>query len=239
MRVNTYDRQALHEVWAQKEYEDEHFTIGPNDVVVDIGAHIGTFSVWAAKQATSGRVYAFEPNQENYRLLEENKQLNNLTNLHLFNLAVSNQVGEAVLFNSDHHSLSHSFFEVGAPNQTTVRTTSLAEILQANGIHRVNYLKIDAEGAEYLIVLNTPARALRRIDKIIIEYHDYLNHDHTYQDLEKYLAENGFEVELGASAVQRALLKIGLLKARRTDFQEASLPSEAYEYEHASDLSLS
>jgi FkbM family methyltransferase len=121
MRVNTYDRQALHEVWAQKEYEDEHFTIGPNDVVVDIGAHIGTFSVWAAKQATSGRVYAFEPNQENYRLLEENKQLNNLPNLHLFNLAVSNQVGEAVLFNSDHHSLSHSFFEVGAPNQTLIR----------------------------------------------------------------------------------------------------------------------
>jgi len=221
MRVNTYDRQATYEVWRLKEYQNEHFTIGLGDVVIDIGAHIGAFSVWAARQATCGRVYAFEPNDENYDLLEENKQLNDLTNLHTFKLAVSDKAGEAVLFNSEHMSLSHSFFEAGAQNKTIVRTISLAEILQANDVDRVNYLKIDAEGAEYLILLNTPSKVLRKVDKIFIEYHDYLSHGHNYNDLIRYLADNGFQVEIGASAFHRHILKVGLLKARRTGFQKA------------------
>jgi len=107
MRVNTFDRQATYEVWRLKEYENKHFTIGLSDVVIDIGAHIGAFSVWAARQATRGRIFAFEPNEENYGLLEENKKLNDLTNLQIFKLAVSNKAGEAVLFNSEHMSLSH------------------------------------------------------------------------------------------------------------------------------------
>lgn len=221
MRVNTYDKQATYEVWRLKEYENEHFTIGPGDVVIDIGAHIGAFSVWAARQATSGQVYAFEPNPENYGLLEENKQLNALTNLQTFELAVSDKVGEAVLFNSDHMSLSHSFFEAGNQNKTVVHTTSLAEILQTNDIDRVNYLKIDAEGAEYLILLNTPSKVLSRVDKIFIEYHDYLAHGHNYNDLIKYLIDDGFKVEIGASAFHRHILKMGLLKATRSPFRKS------------------
>ena len=221
MRVNTYDKQATYEVWRLKEYENERFTIGAGDIVIDIGAHIGAFSVWAAKQAISGQVYAFEPNLENYGLLEENKQLNALTNLQTFELAVSDKVGEAVLFNSEHMSLSHSFFEASSQNKTVVRTTSLAEILQTNKIDRVNYLKIDVEGAEYLILLNTPSKVLSRVDKIFIEYHDYLDHGHKYNDLVKYLVDNGFEVEIGASAFHRHILKMGLLKATRSPFHKS------------------
>lgn len=223
MRVNTFDRQATYEVWRLKEYETKHFTIGLSDVVIDIGAHIGAFSVWAARQATRGRIFAFEPNEENYGLLEENKQLNDLTNLQTFKLAVSNKGGEAVLFNSEHMSLSHSFFEADTQNRTIVRTISLAEILQANDVDRVNYLKIDAEGAEYLILLNTPSKVLRKVDKIFIEYHDYLAHGHNYKDLIRYLVDNGFQVETGASAFHRHILKVGLLKARRTGFRKSLL----------------
>lgn len=215
MRVNTFDRQAVHEVWRLKAYEDEHFTICARDVVIDIGAHIGAFSVRAATQANSGTVYAFEPNGENYGLLEENKLLNDLTNLHIFKLAVSNEAGEAVLFNSEYHNMTHSFFEDGVQNKTTIRTISLADILQTNDIERVNYLKIDAEGAEYLIVLNTPSNVLLKIDKIFIEYHDNLDHGHNFKELIRFLIGNGFQVETVGSAFSRHILKLGLLKARR------------------------
>ena len=214
MRGNSYDMAAINHVWRKREYASEDFIIRPGDVVIDIGAHIGAFSVWAARQAASGRVYAFEPNDENYRLLEENKKLNDLTNLETFKLAVSDKAGEAVLFNSERRSLAHSLFEVGEGHHTVVRTISLAEILLANQIDRVNYLKIDAEGAEYLVVLNTPSKILCRIDKIFIEYHDYLHHGHNYEDLKKYLAENGFQVETGGGAYHRHILKMGFLKAR-------------------------
>jgi len=215
IRVNTFDKQAIYEVWRLKEYETEHFVIDPSDVIIDIGAHIGTFSVWAAQKAVSGRVISFEPDPENYALLEENKDLNHLTNLHTVNSAVSETRGQVRLFTSDYHNMTHSFFEEGTRVNTLVDTVSLADILQEYGLEKVHYLKIDAEGAEYQIILNTPASVLRRIDKIFIEYHDYLNHGYNYRDLIGYLGENGFQTETGASAFHRHILKMGLIKARR------------------------
>jgi FkbM family methyltransferase len=213
MRVNTYDRLAAHEVWGFEEYKDENFTIESSDVIIDIGAHIGSFSVWAARQTPNGSVYAFEPNDENFFFLEENKKLNNLTNLKTFKLAVSEKDGEACFFNSDHLSMSHSFFETGMENSITVRTVSLAGILEANQIEHVDYLKIDAEGAEYLILLNTPPEVLNKVDKILLEYHDYLDHGHHYSDIEKYLADNGFQVEITRSFLFRYIFKQGFIKA--------------------------
>lgn len=215
IRVNSFDKQALYEVWKLKEYETEYFVIRPGDVIIDIGAHIGTFSVWAAQKAASGHVFAFEPDPENYALLEENKHLNHLTNLHIVNSAVSEVRGQAMLFTSDYHNMTHSFFEEGTRDNTLVDTISLADILQEYGLERVQYLKIDAEGAEYQIILKTPASVLQRIDKIFIEYHDYLNHGYDYKDLTGYLAENGFQTEIGASAFHRHILKMGLIMARR------------------------
>lgn len=215
MRVKSYDRVAALEVWRLEEYKDDEFCIGSKDVVIDIGAHIGAFSVWAARQAVNGRVFAFEPNLENHNLLMENRQLNGLTNLEIFNAAASNLDGEAAFFNSEHSSVSHSFFEPGVQNATKVRTVSLAGILSDNHIEHVNYLKIDAEGAEYLIVLHTPPEVLGRVDKIFIEYHDYLDHGHHYKDIEKYLTENGFRVETGKNLFMRYVLKQGYIKAVR------------------------
>lgn len=216
MRVRSYDRVAAVEVWRLEDYKDNDFVIQPSDVVVDIGAHIGAFSVWAARQAVNGKVYAFEPNRENHDLLVENRQLNGLTNLEIFNAAASNLDGEAAFFNSE-SSISHSFFEPGIENATKVRTMSLAAILADNQLERVNYLKIDAEGAEYLIVLNTPPDVLRKVDKIFIEYHDYLDHGHHYKDIEAYLRKNGFKVETGKNLFMRYVLKQGYIKAVREE----------------------
>lgn len=213
MRVNTYDRLAAHEVWGFEEYKDDNFIIKPTDVIIDIGAHIGSFSVWAARQAPKGHIYAFEPNDENFSLLEENKNLNSLTNLEVHKIAVAEKEGEASFFNSDHLSMSHSFFETGVENSTIVRTMSLAGILDAHQIDHVDYLKIDAEGAEYLILLNTPPEVLNKVDKILLEYHDYLDHGHHYSDIEKYLKANGFQVEIARSALFRYIFKQGFIKA--------------------------
>src|SRR5688572_16229123 len=89
MRVRSFDKWAAYQVWKFGEYKDKNFFIKPKDVILDIGGHIGSFSIWAAQQASKGKVYTFEPNRENFQLLKENKKLNRATNLHIFNLAVS------------------------------------------------------------------------------------------------------------------------------------------------------
>lgn len=215
MRVKSFDKWAAYQVWKFGEYTDKHFTILPKDTIVDIGGHIGSFSIWAAKQAFKGKVFTFEPNLENFKLLKENKEINNVSNLQIYNTAVSDKVGNISFFNSDHQSMGHSMYEHELPNKTTVDATTLEEILKSNKIEKVNFLKIDAEGAEYPILLNANVNLLNKVDKIFIEYHDYLNHGKTYQDIEQHLKSHGFEVELGANIFQRKLLKLGFLKARR------------------------
>ncbi len=215
IRVNTFDRQAIYEVWKMKEYQNRHFTIGRGEVIVDIGAHIGAFSVWAAQQADAGQVLAFEPNPGNYALLVENGRLNQLTNLRTFNSAVSMGRGQAKLYSSDHHNMTHSFFEEAGGAYDLVPTLSLGDILEEHRLKTVDYLKIDAEGAEYDIILHAPAEVLRRVDKIFIEYHDYLDHGHSHKELRGRLAASGFEIEIGASAFHRHILKLGLIMAHR------------------------
>jgi FkbM family methyltransferase len=215
MRVKSFDKWAAYQVWKFGEYSDKHFTIQPKDIIVDIGGHIGSFSIWAAKQAFNGKVFTFEPNTENFQLLKENKRINKVSNLQIYNMAVSDKVGKVSFFNSEHQSMGHSMYEDELPNKTTVDATTLLEILKTNKIKKVDFLKIDAEGAEYPILLNANATLLNKIDKIFIEYHDYLNHGKTYQDITNHLKSHGFEVELGANIFQRKMLKLGFLKARR------------------------
>ncbi len=155
MRVGSYDKWATYQAWKFGEYKSKDFTIKSTDIVIDIGGHIGSFSIWAAQQAKDGEVYTFEPNHENFSLLKENKKINGISNLKIFNLAVSDTSGEVTFFNSAHQSMGHSLYENGLPNKTVVKTISLAEILESNHIERVDFLKIDAEGAEYSILLNT------------------------------------------------------------------------------------
>ena len=215
MRVRSFDKWAAYQVWKFGEYKDKNFFIKPKDVILDIGGHIGSFSIWAAQQASKGKVYTFEPNRENFQLLKENKKLNHATNLHIFNLAVSERAGKVSFFNSAHQSMGHSLYEDTMPNKTIVNATTLSEILKTNRIDKVDFLKIDAEGAEYPILLNATSNVLSRVNKIFVEYHDYLNHGKTYQDIANHLRINGFEVELGANIFQRKMLKLGMLKAIR------------------------
>ncbi|MBL8098541.1 MAG: FkbM family methyltransferase [Anaerolineales bacterium] len=215
LRVGSFDKWAMYQVWKFGDYKSKSFAIQPTDTIIDIGGHIGSFSIWAAKQAHQGKVFTFEPNTENFLLLRENKELNQIANLEIFNLAVSDKIGEITLFNSMQQNMGHSIYESHLLNHTLVKTIPLDEILKANQIEKVDLLKVDAEGAEYPILLNASSHTLQKIDKIILEYHDYLNHEYTYQDIKNHLENNGFVVERKTSLYRQSVLKLGVLIARR------------------------
>ena len=66
---------ALTNVWMINEYDIEDFEINVNDTVIDIGAHIGLFSLLVSQLCKTGKILSFEPVRENFDLLVSNLKL--------------------------------------------------------------------------------------------------------------------------------------------------------------------
>lgn len=122
--------------------------------MLDVGAHLGYYTrIFSKLVQRSGTVWAFEPCPENYPLLKHNLSAARFGNIKIVNKAVSAQNGAATLFiSSGHsmHSLNASFTD--GQGQVEVETISLDSFLAANGVSSVDFIKIDVEGAEPLVM---------------------------------------------------------------------------------------
>jgi len=215
LRVWTSDKNTVWDVFKFKEYSpDKSFKIKPSDIVLDIGGNIGAFTVFAAR--TAKKVYVYEPLKENYDLLNENVKLNGLNNVKSFNFAVSDRVGKEEFFIGKGNIGGSSLYEKSYSNKKIeVHSVTLKKVFSDNNIKRINFLKLDAEGAEYKILLNAPKALLKRIDKIILEFHDNIpQHRHNYLDLKRLLEDNGFDVKIQTSFLLRKLYNLGRLSAK-------------------------
>lgn len=176
-------------IFSQGIYTPHNLPIEKDDVVVDIGANIGVFSIYAACK-TRNAVYAYEPFPENYEALEQNLRVNGLSNVKPHRLAVSDTSGIELFFNSG-TSQQHHLKKVtsGATNNyMEVPSITLKDIMDDNHIAQIDFLKMDCEGSEGIILRSTPEDYLHRIKKIAMEFHDHLSefkHDQIRDLLEK------------------------------------------------------
>lgn len=216
VRPWTSDKWVVWEIWGLNEY-DSFLSILPTDIVVDIGAQIGVFTVFASQKANRGQVLAFEPFSENFSLLQENINLNHCQNVQAFQMAVGkiNAPDTTDLFINPRNSGGHSTVAQVGDNKSTVQQISLAEIFSQNQIRKINYLKIDTEGSEFDILLTTPAKLLREIDQIGLEYHDYLSLSVKHDEIVQYLQLCGFRVEVVNYPVISQLYGLGNILATR------------------------
>ncbi|MDJ0637894.1 MAG: FkbM family methyltransferase [Paracoccaceae bacterium] len=149
--------------------------LGPDDVVIDLGAHVGNASIEFAHCAK--HVYAFEPNPRNFKELKA--QTRRYSNISVFEEAVSDKQGEAKLF-YENAKLGRHFegatilsgkSNIGYDKSYNVKTVSILDVLDRIG-EPVSLIKMDVEGAEYVILdaLITSGR-LAEIGKIYVECH--------------------------------------------------------------------
>ena len=169
IRVRSTDLMALTNVWMINEYDVEDFEINTNDTVIDIGAHIGLFSLLVSQLCKTGKILSFEPVSENFDLLVSNLKLNHIENISPFNMAVSKNSGRLDLFLNNDQS-AHNIFSKSSES-ISVESTSLQKIFDENKISSCKLLKLDCEGAEYQIIDSLPSEYLDKIQNIVMEYH--------------------------------------------------------------------
>lgn len=168
--------------WVAEEFRDrgayEQITtevaaalIRPGMTVLDVGANVGYFTmVFAERTGPSGRVFAFEPSPLIYQVLRRNVDANHLAHVTALDGALSDTTGNAALFRSTTDvmaSLRRIEHTIGGYD--TVRTWSLDDFAAQHALDRLDFLKIDVEGAERLVLSGGRGSLARFRPRLIVE----------------------------------------------------------------------
>ncbi len=182
----------------------------PGDTFVDVGAHIGYFSLLASKLVgAEGRVIAVEPDDANADRLEMHKQTNGCANIEIFRAVLSDAPGPKTFYvNADNdggHSLwdpgIHFFNEKSAanPQTRTLDGETLDSIIEKAGSPTVKLVKMDTEGAESHIVRGAPATlGGHEIPFVVGEVNDFglEQMGSSQQELRELMKANGYDTFL-------------------------------------------
>jgi len=133
-------------IWEPAETEIFRLSVKAGMTVVDIGAHVGYYSILASQLVgPTGQVYAFEPTPETLKLLHQNMTLNQVTNVQVLAAAVSDGIGTTLLYLDKVSPGSNTTSGGSSDKAITVSTITLDSIL---GDTKVDFIKIDIEGGE-------------------------------------------------------------------------------------------
>lgn len=161
-RQTEFERDIYREVIDRNVYQVSAFS--HEDVVVDVGMHVGMFSCLALEKG-AGVLYGFEANQDNFTMAERNVNQYK-AEIHLYKVAIwRSDIGETTLHfeNKEQNSGSGNVF---AQQGETVTAIGLDNALRH--VPKVRFLKIDAEGSEYPILYTAD---LSKIEEIAAEFH--------------------------------------------------------------------
>lgn len=199
VRPDSKDCETVFSYWTPGKvtYGIEGFGISDGDTIIDVGAHIGVVSVRMATGSKDVKVYALEPFPENYALLKQNIRENSLEGTIIpHQLAVSHVSGRRELFTCTERADGHTFyphkdFRFGRPIE--VDCISLTEFVSREAIERVDFLKMDAEGAEYDVFLEGDLSFLNKVTRMAVESHP-CHPEYGFGDIVAILKESGFQV---------------------------------------------
>ncbi len=179
--------------------------------MIDIGAHIGTFTLKAAKTVGGqGRVVAIEPNPETFAKLRDNVAFNKFTQVSLIQAACGDRPGCLRLFwgskvNTGLASLSKAnVIDSGADGRRSVEVDviPLDRIVEQAGLSRVDVIKIDTEGAETMIVKGATNTLARFRPFMVLETvdHHLTNMGSSLTQLDALMLSLGYEISRRISA---------------------------------------
>jgi len=186
---------VFNEITSQRTYNNDFICVEKDDLVVDIGFNYGLFSMTSLRYHP-GRIIAFEPNP---KLVKTFKGYFKESMIELHQKAVSNKNGHAIFYENLDPGMSTIFEDINnvSPEDSyEVEVINFNDFIISNNIEKIDYLKVDCEGAEYDIFETMPDDYLKNnIMKVAIEFHHKLS-DIKVQDLIERLKRNDFNIEL-------------------------------------------
>jgi FkbM family methyltransferase len=196
-RKGTEDEKVLAHSFDNDIYFKEipSFKPGKKPVIIDVGAHIGTFSLLAHLKYPESRVFALEASWNTFEILKRNVQFNQLP-IKVFHNALLDRDETVRLY---HNTLSgnwgHSITKKLSSSFEEVKAVSLENFVLENEIDFVDLIKLNCEGSEYSILLNTPEYIIKKIGAAIILYHqDLADLNYSINDLIALFRQNSFRV---------------------------------------------
>ena len=169
-------------------YERFGCVINNGDTVVDIGANVGAFANYAYYKGAD-KIYCFEPADTAFECLVRNKPLGTET----IKAAVGKTSGitKITLPSQDDTMLGSSFISNGVSNYAPVIT--IDTLFQEKVLNKIDFLKIDCEGAELDVMDGISDENLSKIKKIALEFHtNYLTEEDSARIMTR-MAEAGFQ----------------------------------------------
>lgn len=134
----------------------------PGDVYVDVGANIGYYTLVAAQRVgLEGKVIAYEPDTDNFSLLQANVNRNHLSQVSCFNLALSDRNAVGQLYLSEDNFGDHRIYVSADDRKSRTITLVNGEEHVLQQTTRIDFLKIDTQGYEFFVV-NGLARLIEK-----------------------------------------------------------------------------
>jgi len=166
----------------------------PGSVMIDVGAHFGGSAEWFANQGW--KIFAFEPDSENRQILESRFQ--DFDQVQIDQRAVSDRTENGVPFYVSEESTGISGlspFSAGHKEVGAVAVTSLSDVCQEQGIDHVDFLKIDTEGYDLMVLKGFPWNKMKpRVIECEFEDRKTVSLGYTFHDLARFLVDKGYTV---------------------------------------------
>jgi len=193
--MKNHEEDIFIEAFKEDPYRIKYVENG--ELVIDIGAYIGTFSLRCAieKHCT---VYSYEPSSINYSYLIENIKLNNMEHkIKAFKIAIGNKNGIRKFYYKPHHPGGSSFYKgENITEEEMVQCITLKNVFESNDILCCDTLKIDCESAEQEIFNEESIPYFKKTKYIVLEWHYY--DGNIYAD---YLRDINFSVLITGTGV--------------------------------------
>ncbi len=171
--------------------------VKPGDTVVEAGANMGSESILIGRLVGAGQVYCFEPNPYTFERLKINIAINELANVHAYDYALGEQNGN-ISFNIYpkgfcNPGMSSKYMETADSKKITVVQKTLDTFVAENNISKVDFIKMDIQGAEMDMLLGAAATIATHKPIIFTEACEPYNNT---RELYDKLKQQGYDIHL-------------------------------------------
>jgi FkbM family methyltransferase len=185
-KLTVYDFEDLTTLWAVW-CADEYRIPANAKTVVDAGANIGAFSLFAMTTAPDARIFALEPFPSTFEKLETAISHNGAANKVACRQVALTDRRTTLFMDASPEIKSHSRQTENAPSQPDhieVEGWSLEDLIRNDDLPSIDYLKVDIEGGEVPFFVGTSPQTLRHVAKIGVECHSQAGQDQVWAKIE-------------------------------------------------------